>query len=289
MRTLRRISGGRVLGTALATVVLATMAASAGETSAGKAAGLNCAADATVAGGAPDPSLLAREASKGIRAIWCERYDALGRATRLGPYREFYPNGGLRVRGQYVDSQLAGPIVLLHEDGTVFMRGFLDEGEWTGAFEIFHESGAVWFEAEFEAGKLQGPLRTRYRDGALESETQYQRGREDGLARSFFPTAAGGRLKSEAQVEANRIVGRHRLLDRNGELVRSIDRSAGPPSWRRPVSEPAVAGFLVDGDAPSQTNRAPATATDPSRHRAAGPAAPAANPSTTDEKSPVRD
>jgi hypothetical protein len=217
---------------------------------------LECGDDATVASGAPDPSLLAREASIGVHAVWCERYDALGAATRLGSYREFYPGGGVRVRGQYLDSALVGPIVVLHEDGTVFMRGFLDRGEWTGAFEIFHASGAVWFEADFQSGQLQGPLRTRYPDGALESETQYQSGREDGLARSFFPSAAGGRLRSEAHVEADQIVGVHRLLDRDGELVRSIDWSAGPPTWQRSVAPPAAPATPA---APASTAEAKST------------------------------
>jgi hypothetical protein len=201
---------------------------------------LHCGDDSTLASGAPDSSLLIREVSTGIRAVWCEQYDSLGLATRLGPYREFYPSGVLRVSGQYLDSKLVGPVVIQNEDGTLFARGFLDQGEWAGAFEIFHETGAVWFEAEFRSGELQGPLRTRYPDGALESESQYQAGREDGLARSFYPTAAGGRLKSEAHVEADRIVGVHRLLDRKGKLVRSIDWTEGPPSWHRPPTQPAA-------------------------------------------------
>ena len=208
-----------------------------------------CGDEATLASGAPDASLLARAASKGIRAFWCERYDSIGVATRLGPYREFYSNGRLRVRGQYIESKLVGPIAIQNEDGTLFLRGFLDRGEWSGAFEIFHETGEVWFEAEFRSGQLEGPLRTHYPDGALESETQYQAGREDGLARSFYPTAAGGRLKSEAHVEADQIVGVHRLLDRDGGLVRSIDWTDGPPTWRRASQEPAAPGFSMAGDA----------------------------------------
>lgn len=191
-----------------------------------------CDAESTLATGRPDPDLFASDASRGVRAFWCERYDANGIATRSGPYWETYSNGRTRTQANYVDSRLKGPVSVLNEDGSLFLRGFLDQGEWSGRLEIFHENGAIWFEAHFESGHLEGTLRTHYPDGALESETRYQAGREDGLARSFYPTAAGGRLKSEAHVEADRLVGRHRLLNRRGKLIRSIDWEIGPAAWR---------------------------------------------------------
>jgi len=133
-----------------------------------------------------------------------------------------------------------GPVSIRNEDGSLFLRGFLEEGSWSGPLEIFHETGAIWFEAIFEAGRLEGALRTRFPDGALESETRYQAGREDGLARSFYPTASGGRLKSEAHVEADRLVGQHRLLSPEGELIRSIDRDIAPAAWLQRYARPAA-------------------------------------------------
>jgi hypothetical protein len=196
------------------------------------AAEIACEEGDALASGAPDPSLRSKQAASKIRAFWCEHYDEWGVAAPLGPYRELYPSGRLHLEATYVDSLLAGPIEIRHENGELFARGFLVRGEWSGPFEIFHESGAVWFEAEFREGRLQGDVRTRYPDGALESETRFQDGREDGLARSFYPTFAGGRLKSEAHIEADQIIGVHRILDRNGNLLRSTTRHDGPPSWR---------------------------------------------------------
>ena len=199
-----------------------------------------CDQGATLATGRPDPDLFASEASKDVSAFWCERYDENGIATRTGPYWETYSSGGTRTQANYFKSRLKGPVSIRNEDGSLFLRGFLEEGEWSGQLEIFHESGATWFEAHFDSGHLEGALRTHFPDGALESETRYQAGREDGLARSFYPTAAGGRLKSEAHVEADRLVGRHRLLDRRGDLIRSIDWDIGPAAWRsvRPSPSP---------------------------------------------------
>jgi len=218
-----------------------------------------CEDGAALASGPPDPNLLSREASQGIRAFWCERYDETGATQRHGLYREFYANGARRVDGHYVDSMLAGPIAIRNSDGSLFLRGFLEDGDWSGGLEIFHETGAVWFEAEFRSGSLVGPLRTHYPDGALESETRFQAGREDGLARSFYPSAAGGRLKSEAHVEADEIVGVHRLLDRNSEVVRSIDSNEGPPLWRRIREKPAAPNFDRVSDSASSASDLPGT------------------------------
>lgn len=199
-----------------------------------------CQPGAILATGRPDSSLFAYEASKGVRAFWCERYDANGIATRSGPYWETYSNGRTRTQAHYVDSHLKGHVSIRNEDGSLFLRGFLEKGEWSGPLEIFHESGAIWFEAHFDSGRLEGVLRTHFPDGALESETRYQAGREDGLARSFYPTAAGGRLRSEAHVEADQLVGQHRLLDPKGELIRSIDWDIGPAAWRSIRVTPAA-------------------------------------------------
>ena len=56
------------------------------------------------------------------------------------------------------------------------------------------------------AGKLDGAVATFFADGAPESETRFQSGREDGLARSFYPLTAGGKLMSEVRVEAGKTV-----------------------------------------------------------------------------------
>ncbi len=186
--------------------------------------------------GTADRDLLSEEASVGVRAFWCERYDAFGNTQRLGPYREVYPNGQIRLEAMYMKAgkttRLEGPVEIRNEDGSRFLRGFLKAGEWAGDLVMFHETGQPWFEGKFEQGRLVGPLRTHHADGALESETRYSSGQEQGLARSFFATAAGGRLKSEVRVERDKIVGAHRLLDREGGPRREIDQAAGRTDWQ---------------------------------------------------------
>ena len=211
-----------------------------------------CEQGAVLASGRPDPSLFADEASKDVRAHWCELYDSNGTPTRTGPYWETYPNGLTRTRAHYVASRLKGPVSIRNEDGSLFLRGFLEKGEWQGTLEIFHESGEIWFEAHFDSGRLEGTLRTHHPDGALESETRYQAGREDGLARSFYSTAAGGRLKSEAHVEADQLVGQHRLLNPKGDLIRSIDWDIGPAAWRSDRSNPAAPDLATPAPASSE-------------------------------------
>jgi len=88
-----------------------------------------------------------------------------------------------------------------------------------------------------QAGKLEGSVATFFPDGGLESETRFQAGREDGMARSFYPATAGGQLKSETRVEADALVGRHRIFDRLGSLERLIDWDSAPIDWSRAATD----------------------------------------------------
>lgn len=165
-----------------------------------------CEEGATLATGSPDTTLFARDASQGVRAFWCEAYDADGNARRAGAYWEVYPGGATRSRARYVDSRLAGPVEVYDEEGGIWLRGELADGVWTGPLEIFHATGARWFSAQFRAGQLDGPVETRYPDGSVESTTYFQNGREDGIATSYYPATAGGGLRSQVRVESDEIV-----------------------------------------------------------------------------------
>ncbi|MFO0691091.1 MAG: hypothetical protein U0900_20505 [Myxococcota bacterium] len=167
-----------------------------------------CADGATLATGRPDPALFAYEASRGVQAYWCETYDAQGTSRRAGPYWDLHPNGATRVRAAYADSRLAGAVEVFDEDGTLWLRGELVDGAWNGPLQLFHANGGRWLTAHFRAGPLDGPVETGVPDGQLESQTRFEGGHEEGIATSFHPAAAGGGLRSQVRVEADRIVDR---------------------------------------------------------------------------------
>ncbi len=165
-----------------------------------------CEVGATLATGSPDIAIFAREASRGVRAFWCETYDVDGNARRAGGYWEIYPGGATRTLARYVDSRIDGPVEVFDEKGGIWLRGELAGGEWTGALEMFHANGALWLSTLFRAGQLDGPVETWYPDGSVESATRFLNGREDGIATSYYPAIAGGGLRSQVRVVADEIV-----------------------------------------------------------------------------------
>lgn len=197
-----------------------------------------CPAGSTRASGEPEDSLIARAASKGVRAVWCERYDAAGRTHREGAYRDFHPNGSVRAEGTYVASRLDGPVRVFHDNGAPFLVGTLDRGHWDGELRLFHPNGAPWIELHYRRSRLHGPARMQHPDGSPADSTTFQKGREDGLARSYYPKSAGGRLQSEVHVEADRIVGTHHLFDPGGQLVDTASGASAPPDWAREPQNP---------------------------------------------------
>ncbi len=165
-----------------------------------------CGEGETLATGAPDSTILAREASRGVQAFWCETYDREGHATRAGAYWDLHPNGAPRIHARYVASRIEGPVEIRDAEGGVWLRGALDDGEWTGPLEFFHPNGVRWLSAHFRRGRLEGPVETRFPDGSVESRTHFQDGIEDGVATRYAPAHAGGGLRSAIRVEADRIV-----------------------------------------------------------------------------------
>lgn len=165
-----------------------------------------CVVGATLATGAPDPAIFAREASRGVRAFWCETYDADGNSLRAGAYWELYPDGATRALARYVDSRIEGLVEVFDEDGSLWLRGELAGGQWTGPLEIFHANGSPWLSAHFREGQLDGPVETRFPDGSVESRTRFLGGREDAIATSYYPAQAGGGLRSRVRVEGDEIV-----------------------------------------------------------------------------------
>jgi len=189
-----------------------------------------CRGHGVLAAGRPDPTLFSPEASSGVTAYWCERYDALGRSIRHGPYWEREARGQLRSTAHYVDGVFEGPLHVYHEDGRVWLRATLEGGRIAGRYELFHPTGERWLEARFEGGRLHGPVRSWYPDGALESESAWRHGEARGLARTFHPSSRGGRLRSELHFSADGSVQGHRLLDHEGR----------PLARRAPARRPAV-------------------------------------------------
>jgi hypothetical protein len=192
----------------------------------------------TLATGAPDPALFAREASRGVQAFWCETYDADGPPRRAGAYRDVHPDGSTRVLARYVDSRIEGPVEVFDAEGGLWLRGEIQGGDWTGPLEIFHANGARWLSAHFRAGRLDGPVETRFPDGSLESRTLFQDGREDGLATSYYPAQSGGGLRTRVRVEGDQIV--------DAAPARPLDASLSQAALPGPVGAPGAPALVPE-------------------------------------------
>ncbi len=167
-------------------------------TASAQQARLVCPPGQILAGGAVDETVFLRTASRGVRAEWCERYDALGRSERIGPYRERDRDGALRLEATYVGGRLAGPVVAYHEDGSVFLRGRLVAGRWDGAVSLHRENGEALWSGTYSEGRLVAREDT---DASLVSPVAHAPAPRDTPARPRASQRATGRASQRTSAD----------------------------------------------------------------------------------------
>jgi hypothetical protein len=126
-----------------------------------------------------------------------------------GPWREWHPNGRMKVEGEYLDGRPAGVWRTYHENGTlasevryedglqqgeevgwhpngtIRARGAWKDGRKEGTFTHWNEDGAVVREEEWTGGALSAPIRLRDPKGEFPPEA-------DALAKA----SVGGKYRS---------------------------------------------------------------------------------------------
>lgn len=156
-----------------------------------------CPRGAALVYGPPAAELFDRHTPQAGRAVWCERYDLSGKATRIGLYTDRHPSGAPRSRARFEADQLDGEVVILHENGRVWLQSQYAGGELDGPYVMFGPNGVVWLRAQFRRGVAHGRHVLFHPDGQPASETFYERGVEHGISRAWWPN---GHLRTELNV-----------------------------------------------------------------------------------------
>jgi hypothetical protein len=134
----------------------------------------------------PDGTVLAEARPPVGREQWCERLP-LGIDRRHGPYRAWYPDGRVKIEGQFVNGRKAGRWVFWHGNGILNGKGVKrEEGEFRegrehGRWTRWRDSDITLEEGEYRDGVRHGLWRRYSVLGIKEAEGQYSEGAESGV------------------------------------------------------------------------------------------------------------
>ena len=61
----------------------------------------------------------------------------------IGNVEKFYPNGNLRMKGNYVESKRHGEFIWYFPDGTIEKRMKYEMGQWKATYEKYFHNGKL--------------------------------------------------------------------------------------------------------------------------------------------------
>jgi antitoxin component YwqK of YwqJK toxin-antitoxin module len=136
------------------------------------------------------------------------------RVVLQGTFYEFFPDGTIKKKVEYLAGKKHGLLEMFYEDGsklkTIGFKHNLQDGE----YKEWHRNGTLKYHAVYESG-LQNGLEIMWHDnGQLKSKIRYILGRKNGDALFYYPT---GQLEMKAQYIEDVAFGTHTLYYPNNQ------------------------------------------------------------------------
>lgn len=85
----------------------------------------------------------------------------------------FYPNGTIRMEGEYLHGVKHGRWISYYEDGTKWSEGNYTDGINNGATTTWHENGQKYYEGFYANGERSGTWKFWAEDGEFIKEIDY--------------------------------------------------------------------------------------------------------------------
>jgi antitoxin component YwqK of YwqJK toxin-antitoxin module len=100
--------------------------------------------------------------------------------NRKGEWKDFYPTGEVRARGNYRNNRKSGPWNFFYRNGRTEQTGNFLNGRYDGQWIWYYEDGSVWRDENYFNGREDGYSKEFDRDGNVLSEGNYINGERDG-------------------------------------------------------------------------------------------------------------
>ena len=100
-------------------------------------------------------------------------YKGEGKKKTMVKEAFFYPDGTVRIEGEYLHGVKHGRWVSYYEDGTKWSEGYYADGINDGATRTWHENGKKYYEGFYKKGERSGTWKFWDEDGEFIKEIDY--------------------------------------------------------------------------------------------------------------------
>jgi uncharacterized protein YwgA len=76
---------------------------------------------------------------------------------RTGEWLQYYPDGSICLRAEYIAGKLEGPFSYYHRNGNLYYEGHYSEDLKTGDWMVFYENGKLKQIIEYREGRPADP------------------------------------------------------------------------------------------------------------------------------------
>jgi antitoxin component YwqK of YwqJK toxin-antitoxin module len=122
---------------------------------------------------------------KNSKKIFCTTQYKGGK--RNGMYLEYYKNGHLRLKRNYVNDSIQDTTFLFHENGRLALFQIILKGQRESVWKKYSKEGLLYSEVGYKNDQLDGKTVTHtYQSGRLLDSLNYKEGVLDGKQESFY-------------------------------------------------------------------------------------------------------
>jgi len=100
-------------------------------------------------------------------------FDGKGKAKTMVKKIVFYPNGQVRMEGEFKEGAKHGRWVAYYNNGNKWSEGYYNKGINDGKTATWHENGQKYYEGAFKNGERAGIWKFWNEKGAFEKEINY--------------------------------------------------------------------------------------------------------------------
>lgn len=151
-----------------------------------------------------------------IKANWTERVGSDSSAVKHGTLQNYYDNGRLKSRVEYVDGRENGLMTTWQNDGKLISTLSYKDGLLDGVCTYYDADGRKMSSGTYRQGKEDGVFTLFYPSGKIQGKTSWKNGVQHGPYEVWWEN---GKMAKLGQTKDGQVDGHWKVWDSTGRLT----------------------------------------------------------------------